>query len=189
MTTIWFTSDTHFGHKNVCELTKRPFASVEAHDEALITNWNELVKPEDTVYHLGDFGLARRRKRLNGDICLVLGNHDSEAERPGLRELFHFQKDAYFFKQRVPEREDKVRIHLCHYPFVSWCESCHGAWHLHGHCHGELPDNPCLLRVDVGVDCFEYRPISLARVVAIMEERIRRGAGPNMQHLPGAGSL
>lgn len=187
--TIWFTADTHFGHKKICELAHRPFVSIEEHDEALIANWNALVQPRDTVYHLGDFGLAKRdyllevRKRLNGDICIVLGNHDSEIEKPAVRDQFHFVKDLYFFKQRVEGREEKVRIHLCHYPMVHWCESNYGTWHLHGHCHGELPDDPTLLRMDIGVDCRAYQPVSLEVVILNMEMRIAAGAGPKERHV------
>ncbi len=52
---IFFTSDTHFGHKDIIDYYKRPYASVEEMDAALEKNWNETVKPNDKVYHLGDF--------------------------------------------------------------------------------------------------------------------------------------
>ena len=75
---IWVTSDTHYGHANIIRFCDRPFASSEEMDEALIANFNERVKPGDTVYHLGDFSFAkdpaRVFRRLNGTIHLVLGN-------------------------------------------------------------------------------------------------------------------
>jgi calcineurin-like phosphoesterase family protein len=55
--TIWFTSDTHFGHSNIIQYSNRPFASVQSMDEVLINNWNQLVRPQDIIYHLGDFTL------------------------------------------------------------------------------------------------------------------------------------
>ena len=83
----YFTSDTHFGHKNIIELAKRPYTDCETMDEALIANWNSRVNPNDTVWHLGDFawkksiGPESYLKRLNGKISLVWGNHDPETVR------------------------------------------------------------------------------------------------------------
>jgi calcineurin-like phosphoesterase family protein len=80
---VWYTADTHFGHRNVVNLgSGRPFASVEDHDEALVANWNAVVRPEDEVMHLGDFSLSvtameRVVHQLNGAITLVAGNHDA----------------------------------------------------------------------------------------------------------------
>ena len=56
---IFFTSDTHFSHANMCKFLDyngeriRPYEPDEC-DELMIQNWNEMVKPEDKVYHLGD---------------------------------------------------------------------------------------------------------------------------------------
>jgi calcineurin-like phosphoesterase family protein len=55
--TIFFTSDTHFNHKNIIKLCNRPFTSIEEMNEKIIENWNNIVKPEDIVWHLGDFAL------------------------------------------------------------------------------------------------------------------------------------
>lgn len=96
MRKIWFISDTHFGHKNIIKFTwqegkklvrphpvaGRAFESVEEHDEFLIARWNEVVAPHDKVYHLGDFCMnpkrvAEFRARLNGNLRLILGNHDN----------------------------------------------------------------------------------------------------------------
>ena len=82
---IWFTSDTHFGHKNIIKFSERPFSDVEEMDEVMIRRWNEVVGKDDTVYHLGDFAFLSTGKlrqlisRLNGKICLVNGNHDGPA--------------------------------------------------------------------------------------------------------------
>jgi calcineurin-like phosphoesterase family protein len=78
----FFTSDTHFGHANIIKFCDRPFRDVDHMDEQLIGNWNSIVQPEDTVWHLGDVALGPRERwasrlgRLNGHIFLVPGNHD-----------------------------------------------------------------------------------------------------------------
>ena len=89
----WFTVDTHFGHTRIVDPTfgtpRAQFASIEAHDEALIANWNAVVAPGDTVWHLGDFSYKchpRRERaifdRLHGVKHLVRGNHDRDAGLP-----------------------------------------------------------------------------------------------------------
>jgi len=78
---LFFTSDTHFGHKHILEFCKRPFSSIEEHDEQLIANWNSVVGVDDTIFHLGDFGFGgypfwkKIVDQLNGHIILVIGNH------------------------------------------------------------------------------------------------------------------
>jgi calcineurin-like phosphoesterase family protein len=86
MPNVFITADTHFGHANIIRFCDRPFFSVGEMNEALIKNWNDTVKPDDQVFHLGDFAFRRSgisekeiiewRRRLNGKISLVLGNHD-----------------------------------------------------------------------------------------------------------------
>lgn len=168
MNNIWLTSDTHFGHKNIMRYCNRPFNSIEEHDAALIDNWNALVKPNDTVYHLGDFCFGTQEedfnkyfKRLNGQIILIKGNHDKLAWK--FRHSFAASYDSY-----KEIRVDGQKVTLCHYSMLVWNCSHHGAFHLYGHSHGSLPDNPNSLSFDCGVDCHDYRPISWERVKEIM---------------------
>lgn len=82
MRNIWVTSDTHFGHENIIKYCNRPFSNADEMDEAILDNWNAVVKPGDKVYHLGDVCFMPRDKfqsfwpRLNGQKRLVVGNHD-----------------------------------------------------------------------------------------------------------------
>lgn len=79
----YFTSDLHFGHKNIIKYEDRPFSSVEEMDEFLIYKWNSKVGKNDEVYILGDFGFVSGTRanelldRLNGKKFLIKGNHDS----------------------------------------------------------------------------------------------------------------
>jgi calcineurin-like phosphoesterase family protein len=86
---IFFISDTHFGHANMLEFTNydgsrlRPFDSIEELDELMIQNWNERVKPTDKIYHLGDVVYRCKNRdqimsRLNGEKVLIKGNHDRD---------------------------------------------------------------------------------------------------------------
>src|SRR6201993_4884685 len=85
---IFFTSDTHFGHGGALGLYRRPFASVAAMNEGLVERWNEVVRPDDVVWHLGDFAIRQRPQvvadllaRLNGRKHLLAGNNDPPATR------------------------------------------------------------------------------------------------------------
>ena len=83
---IFVCSDCHFNHKNILkyEPEARPFETVEEMNEKIISNWNSVVSPEDTVYVLGDFAMGLPEKipsiveRLNGKIIIIRGNHDNE---------------------------------------------------------------------------------------------------------------
>jgi calcineurin-like phosphoesterase family protein len=154
MNEIYFTSDTHFGHANIIKFVNRPFENVQEMDEGLIQNWNAVVKKNDTVYHQGDVAYWRRYDpsvvlgRLNGSIHLVLGNHDWD--------LLNWPLRAY---------PGAVDIMLLHYAMKVWNKSHVGSWHLYGHSHGSLPDDPHALSMDVGIDTHpEYRPYHLDEI-------------------------
>lgn len=169
----WFTSDSHLGHGNIIRYCNRPFSSVDEMDEALIKAWNTVVAPEDDVWHLGDFAVrnaesaAGYRRRLNGRIHLVWGNHDSEQVR---------QAPWWASSQAMAEiTVDSVRIVLCHYAMRVWNRSRRGSLHLFGHSHGTLPGDR--QSVDVGVDypAWRYRPVSLREIRRHLQTLPERG--------------
>ena len=161
--TTWFTSDTHFGHKNIIKFQNRPFASIKEMDETLIANWNALIQPEDTVYHLGDFAYRCTPEyarecfdRLNGIKHLIEGNHDKLA--------LNFSR-VNGWASITPQREIRIegaRIVLNHYSMRAWHHDYQGVGHLFGHSHGGL--EPFGRSFDVGVDCWDYKPIDLLTV-------------------------
>lgn len=163
--TIFFTSDTHFGHERVIVLGRgRPFAGVEEMTEALIAQWNERVTRADRVYHLGDFSFLGRAgtlavlARLRGRIHLIRGNHDRVLDAPAFAGRFESRQD---YKELSVGGQ---RLVLFHYPIASWNGAHKGSWHLHGHCHGSLAEDPAVARMDVGVDCTGYAPVSFEEV-------------------------
>ena len=86
MPAVFLVSDTHFGHAGVCRFLRedgtklRPWDNPEEMDEEMVGRWNETVRPNDKVYHLGDVVINRKAlsilNRLNGDKVLIRGNHD-----------------------------------------------------------------------------------------------------------------
>lgn len=173
---IWFTSDHHFGHRNIIKYTKRPFSSVDEMDEEMIIRWNERVQPGDKVYHLGDFGLTGVRElheildQLNGKIHLIKGNHEAAALACANR--FEWIKDYYeLYVDDKDAPRGKQMIVLFHYAMRVWNSSHHGAFHLYGHSHNSLHDLEDWRSIDVGVDCHNFAPINYNEVKAIMMKK------------------
>jgi calcineurin-like phosphoesterase family protein len=166
----FFTSDTHFGHAGVIFVYKRPFESVAAMDEALIRRWNETVAPGDTVWHLGDFAIkqsaarvAEILSRLNGTKHLVTGNNDPPATTTG--------QSGWASVQPYAELEiDGRKLVLCHYAFRTWNGMGKGSVNLHGHSHGRLA--PATRQVDVGVDVWDFRPVTLEQILARRRRKV-----------------
>ena len=157
--TTWFTSDTHFGDHRTINIWRRPFASVAEMDDRLLAEWNAVVAPDDTVWHLGDFArtaalAARWLPRLNGTKHLILGNNDPGPQPDGWASV------AAYTELTVDGRA----LVLCHYPFRTWNGAHRGALDLHGHSHGRL--KPLPRQFDVGVDAREWCPVTLEGLLA-----------------------
>ena len=172
-TNPWFCSDTHFGHANVIKYCNRPFETPDQMDEVLIENWNSRIGPQDMVFFLGDFSFTKPErtkevlKELNGNITLIKGNHDKY-----LKPLYNYFVDVYdLVTIEVPD-EDAPQGHqslvLCHYPMLRWDKQHYGSWNLHGHCHGNLPYDKTVKRLDIGVDVYDYAPVSYQEIKSIL---------------------
>jgi calcineurin-like phosphoesterase family protein len=166
---VFFTSDTHFGDPRVLRIDKRPFKTIPEHDEALIANWNQTISPEDEVWHLGDFALHVRPERidellgqLNGRKHLITGNNDGPAT---LAAKGWASVQAY--AELMLEEQAVV---MCHYAFRTWKNMGRGWIDLHGHSHGKL--KPQTRQYDVGVDAWDYRPVTLETVLGTRRRRL-----------------
>lgn len=177
MSRTFFISDTHFGHTNVIQYDNRPFKSALEMNEMMIRNWNSVVNPEDTVFHLGDFAFMQENEiiniinRLNGQKNLVFGNHDQTIKKSSkIKSMFGFCKDYYEVKQ------GNVTVVLFHYPIGEWNKGHRGSYHLHGHCHGNYTYPREGRIMDVGVNCISYTPISLEKVISKLSNK------PSIKH-------
>ena len=178
----YFTSDEHYNHQNIIKFCKRPFSCTEEMTEMLIQNHNQIVKPTDETYHLGDIFWKHTPvwqansilDRLNGKHYLIWGNHDEVAKQ--VKPRFEWTKDLHTFK------EGKVNIVLCHYAMRVWYNQHYGSYCLYGHSHGQLPEDKSL-SYDIGVDCWNYFPVSIEEVVAKMKKKAEMpGAVPEFEH-------
>ena len=136
---LFFTSDTHFGHENIIKFCNRPFTNAKEMNETLINNWNRVIGPDDTIFHLGDFAFGgsylwnNMLDRLNGHIYLIIGNHDRKNLRQGYVQKF----DGIYPQLQI--NIDGRSVYLNHYPFLCYGGSYRGdkdaVWQLFGHVH------------------------------------------------------
>lgn len=138
-------------------------------NETLIDNWNKKVGPQDIIFLLGDFAFLPQNEvkeildRLNGNIHLCRGNHDKP-----LNSLYHYFSSVFDLKTiLVPDDEvpnGLQPIVLCHYPLLSFDRQFYKSIMLHGHSHGSIPFDPTVRRIDIGVDCWNYSPVSYREI-------------------------
>jgi calcineurin-like phosphoesterase family protein len=191
MNNDFFSSDTHFGHKNIMvyEPATRPHASPEEMDEWMIERWNSIVPPNGTVWHLGDFSFWYSREkiheilaRLNGRIHLVLGNHDemiidNRAEFTGHESQAPWIGKFASIRDYREIRINKQKIVLFHFPIAIWNKCHRGSFHLYGHVHGNYPGMGRGKTMDVGWDTSDLGeewvpgPISFDQVKATLDQR------------------
>lgn len=172
MPSVWLVSDTHFGHANICKFTNydgtpvRPWDDVNEMDEALVKNWNSVVKPKDKVYHLGDVVINRKSLdilyRLNGDKILIKGNHD----------IFKLNDYAAHFRD-IRAFHVMNKIIISHVPVHPDClERFKG--NIHGHLHGNIVKDkygkPDTRYVNVSVELTNYTPILFEEVSKRFDE-------------------
>lgn len=193
MSNVFFTSDEHYFHPNIIAYCRRPWGNFDRFNginredmdedmlrdyknelrsaalemnEGMIENHNSVVKQGDRVYHCGDFAISSFKdmesvfKRLNGQHFLIKGNHDS-------KDTYKLGWQAVYDCKGI--RIDGQYISMYHFPQRSWNHSYHGAWHVFGHVHGRCM--PWGKSCDVGVDAWDYKPVSFEELKVFMENQ------------------
>jgi len=164
---LWLSSDHHFGEDKCRVLRFRPFHSVEAMNERMVELWNHHVAPDDVVIHLGDFAtteedVERYAPRLNGEIELLMGNHDHRMPIELLEEHFLrvYEGPKYLHPGNYWEDpEDENSLWVCHYPvqknltFFTVCGHVHELWKLSRR------------TLNVSVDVWQFAPVPIEIVL------------------------
>jgi calcineurin-like phosphoesterase family protein len=192
---LFFTSDTHYGHTNICRATTkwtgadnvtRNFKSLEHMNDAIADNINEIVNENDILIHLGDFSFGGfdnisefRNRIVCKNIHLVLGNHDHHIERnkENIQDLFASVNHYINLDIRRPSsirkgEMDKFKFVLMHFPIASWDGMNDGVMHLHGHVH--LPKHQRIAggrAMDVGVDGNDMYPLGMFEVLNLLKNQ------------------
>lgn len=192
--TLWFTSDTHYGHSNICSaVTKwrdnkgnippnvRNFSSLNEMNEIIINNTNNYVKEDDILINIGDWsfgGFDNIQKFRDRIVCkniyLITGNHDDHIinNRNNIQSIF--TKVIEFYSQlEVKQNNISYKFVLCHFPIASWQDMAKGRIHIHGHVH--LPPNQRMgngKHLDVGLDGNNMKPYSMKEILALMNDKL-----------------
>lgn len=179
MTKTFAISDAHFHHANSLTFKRddgspmRSFSCVEEMDETMIQNWNRVVSSEDRVYFVGDFTMPRKGleilNRLNGRICVILGNHDPWKLSDWMKYSPH-KVDTLQGVKMFP----KLGWILTHIPVHE--DQFYGRWtcNIHGHTHWreKMKDGKIDPRYfNVSVECIDYTPIEFEDLKSRIEER------------------
>lgn len=189
---LYFTSDTHYNHANICSATTqwidpvtcRDFKSLEHMNATLASNINEVVGQDDILFHLGDWsfgGFEQIEKFRNQLVCknihIITGNHDHHIEknRDGIQSLFSSVNKYVNLDVKwnvgTPLMGEQ-RFALMHFPIASWDNMATGSIHLHGHVH--FPPNKRIGKgkmMDVGCDGNNLYPIDLSDILSIMRKQ------------------
>lgn len=201
---IYFSSDSHFAHSNICRATTawpdtsktRDFKSLDHMNDVLVNEINNKVGENDVLFHLGDFSFGGfenieefRSRILCKNVHLILGNHDHHIERnkEGIQSLFSSVNHYMVLDLKRPGKGNEVHrtsLVLCHFPMASWDSMNQGRIHLHGHVH--LPPHQKVGQgrsLDVGADGNDMVPYSLDEILSILKDRpISRLTLPSDHH-------
>ena len=169
---IYFSSDTHYFHARIIEYCKRPFNSVDEMNSEMIRRWNEVVKPEDTVYHLGDFALGKSEQiapivqSLNGKKYFVPGNHDSlgphrDAGWISIEKNMYIEDSGYIvwlnhfpYSSEPPYNPKHVRPKAIRNWDIALCGHVHEKWLINKY-----------NSINVGVDNLDFYPQTLQQLI------------------------
>lgn len=168
----WFTSDSHFGHEKIIKYCNRPFSSLKEMDETIVKRWNERVKKEDRVYHLGDFCFKKSseapdgnvfdyyRNQLNGEIILIQGNHDKSNRCRSLLQSAVIEHGGHkLFLIHDPHK----------YPYrrydIVLCGHIHEKWRF----KREVKNNKVITFCNVGVDVWDFKPVNINEILGERE--------------------
>jgi calcineurin-like phosphoesterase family protein len=192
---LFFTSDTHYNHKNICRGVSdwrlqdgsvpveqtRDFQTLEHMNSTMVGNINATVGQNDILIHLGDWSFGGfesikefRDRIVCKNIYLLYGNHDHHIEnnRQDIQDIFTDTSQYQMLTVYNHKGENKLEFILMHYPLTSWHDMNKGRFHLFGHVH--LPTNKKLMggrSMDVGVDGNNLTPYNMNEIVKKLSGR------------------
>ena len=155
MSAVYFLSDLHLGHKNICKF-RTDFLSVEEHNALIKENYHRRVTKRDTVYFLGDVAfdvesLADVKTWVGAKKILIAGNHCLDHFKmkdlvEAYDEVYSLKKYKEFWLSHAPIHPDELR----------------GKVNIHGHTHyHNIADDRY---VNVSLENINFTPIELHEI-------------------------
>lgn len=193
---LFFTSDYHLYHKNILEISNRPFDTVMDMNNEIRDRHNELCDRDSETYNLGDALLIPNKLRketimyekkviefletFNGTIYYIPGNHEADLQSCIMKAKNWWPLSP--IEEITVEKDNNQHIVMCHYAMRTWNKAHHGSIHLYGHSHGGLvndnhelmSDYKYSLSMDVGVDQNNYYPFSYFCIMEKMRSKTFR---------------
>ena len=177
----YYTSDTHFGHVNILGFCRPMFQDVAEMNEKMILNWNSVVQPTDTVYHLGDFAMGNKKDhksfldRLSGYKILIRGNHDQSEEKMlamGWNEVYLdriIEPDGkrVYLRHIPPPHLDPYAGRFYHTEFLKEPPAQYDYW-LCGHVHEKFLRKGNV--INVGVDRWGFKPRTFQEILGAVDD-------------------
>lgn len=167
----YYISDTHFGHQNVLQFDRRPFADTEEMERTIIENWNSKVTDDDDVWIIGDFCYRSDKtpsyylKQLKGHKHLLTGNHDKATleDETACSYLESIEKMCHV-------KDGNHHICLCHFPIAEWSGKQRGTYHIYGHVHSRVTEAAQFMMntehaFNAGCMINHYEPVTLPEVI------------------------
>ena len=177
----FFTADLHLGSTNIIKYCKRPFKSGDHQIKRLVGEINNRCKPEDTLYHVGDFILYGKErgveslrikpvtleKSINCKLVHILGNHDRNNKIKGGLDLAILKVGKYTallthfppWDKRIVDITSSIKgidVYICGHVHDSW----------------KLRSFKDKLVINVGVDVWNYRPVSKVQLIKLIDKSI-----------------
>jgi calcineurin-like phosphoesterase family protein len=171
---IWFTADQHFEHDNIIEYEDRPWKNMREMEKGITEIYNSIVTPDDEVWHLGDLSLVgpenvkfydRIIGNLNGHKHLVLGQSHDRC------------KPFYYVNRGFISVHTAIKLNVGRHDII--CAHDPAVWNalpnkdevifLCAHVHKFFKSIKERKTVNVGVDVWDFKPVSLAEILGELE--------------------
>lgn len=168
---IFVTSNMQLGRPTSMKKYKRDFESVDDMNTHLINSWNDVVKPGDVVYHLGNFAWDPKTAqdtllRLNGEIKILVAEHDKPIEILAEKNML---RSGVSIVTQV-EVLDTLKCVLSYWPLQAWPNKSKRYYSIIGYPDKKFKSDPKTRVINISSDLWNNKPQDLERIIEIFKD-------------------